>query len=130
MKGEVRGDIRIAVPVATDPASEAHWKVRTMIRMIDIFEGLLKPSCYVRLRLEEVVFKVPEDIAVVGFSNEPFGEMIKPSLSSVDQLSKEIGHSVAQLFLDEVKDAQSDMKPKKIVLQPELRIRESSVRIK
>jgi LacI family transcriptional regulator len=82
------------------------------------------------LKFKELGLKIPQDIAVIGFANEPYDDMLEPRLSSVDQHSIEIGHSVARLFFEEVKDTQGNMKPRRIVLKPELRIRESSLKIK
>lgn len=82
------------------------------------------------LKFKELGLRVPQDIAVVGFANEPFDEMIEPRLSSVDQHSIEIGHHVANMFLEEAKDAQSITRQKRIVLQPKLLVRESSLKIK
>lgn len=81
-------------------------------------------------KLKELGFKVPQDIAVVGFANEPFGEMIEPRLSSVDQRSTDMGHSVAKLLLDEMSENQPNKSPQKIILEPKLCIRESSLRMK
>src|SRR5699024_5068579 len=47
--------------------------------------------------LEEHDIKVPDDIAIVGYSNEPFTSFIK--LTSVDLHAKEMGQVAAQLFL-------------------------------
>lgn len=80
------------------------------------------------LKLKDLGIKIPKQIAVVGFANEPYGDMIEPGLSSVDQHSIEMGHSVAKLFLDEVADPQGNNIPKRIILNPELLIRASSKR--
>ena len=78
------------------------------------------------LKLKKLGIKIPQDIAIVGFANEPYDDMIEPGLSSVDQHSIEMGHSAANLFLEEIKDNQGILTPKKIMLNPELHIRESS----
>jgi len=80
------------------------------------------------LKLKELGIKIPQQIAVVGFANEPYGDMIEPGLSSVDQHSIEMGHSVAKLFLEEIANPQLVIIPKRIILNPELLIRNSSKR--
>ncbi len=78
--------------------------------------------------LKENGFKVPEDVAVVGFANEPFTELMEPPLSSVEQHGYNMGQEVARLFLDEIEHSQENNKPQKIILEPELIVRKSSVR--
>lgn len=71
--------------------------------------------------------KVPEEIALIGFSDEPFTSLTQPSISTVNQHSDQIGKLTAEAFLDRMKN------PKKktinrIILEPELIIRQSSDR--
>jgi LacI family transcriptional regulator len=75
--------------------------------------------------LREQGIKIPEDIAVVGFANEPFTSFIK--LTSVDQHAEEMGQVAAQLFLDQVNENTTRTKHK-TVLNPDLIIRESSMK--
>ncbi|GAA4383949.1 LacI family DNA-binding transcriptional regulator [Hymenobacter koreensis] len=76
--------------------------------------------------LEERGFRVPEDIALAGFSNEPFTTMVKPRLTSVDQRGKQMGEAAVQLFLQLVKRSEV-FTGQRIVLKPQLVVRESSL---
>jgi LacI family transcriptional regulator len=79
--------------------------------------------------LKERKIGVPEKIALVGFANEPFTMFCDPPLTSIDQHSKRIGNAAASIFLEEIRTAGRDeFVPKKIVLMPELIIRESSIK--
>ena len=78
--------------------------------------------------LKEHGFKVPDEVAVVGFANEPFTALIEPALSSVEQHGYNMGKEVARLFLKEIEHSEENNKPQKIILEPELIVRESSVR--
>lgn len=71
-------------------------------------------------------YRIPEQFGIAGFSNEKFTSYIKPSLTTVDQHSKEIGRYCARLFLEEA--AEETSTPRKIVLSPQLIIRESTQR--
>lgn len=82
----------------------------------------------VMFKLKDFGIKIPEEIALVGFANDPYTEIISPSLSSVDQHSKEMGQSAARLFLEQVAGSYKDVRPKRIVLPPDLYIRQSSMR--
>lgn len=67
--------------------------------------------------------RVPEDIAICGFANEPIDALVTPSLSSVDQFSKQMGLHAAQMLLGRLNGTeQAD-----VVLEPELIVRDSTV---
>ena len=78
--------------------------------------------------LKEHGIKVPEDVKLVGFSNEPFTYLTEPSLSTIEQHSMRMGNAAAEIFLEEISNKDKKFIPKKIVLNPELIIRKSSVR--
>jgi len=79
--------------------------------------------------LKETGKKMPDDIAIIGFANEVFGEYITPSLSTVDQQTIKMGEKAAQLFFDLSKEgAFYKSKPRKLVLEPVLIYRNSSLR--
>lgn len=86
--------------------------------------------------LKENRIKIPEEVALIGFMNEPFTSYTEPSLSTVDQHSMRMGNAAAEIFLQEVSDSarKSDSLkkfiPQKIVLTPELIIRQSSIKKK
>lgn len=74
--------------------------------------------------------RVPEDLAVVGFSNIDLTELLSPSLSVVRQPAFEMGQVATTLLLNmiESKRPVKDFDTKE--LQPELIVRESSLRKK
>ena len=79
--------------------------------------------------LREHGIKIPEQVAIAGFSNEEFTSYITPSISSVEQHSREIGKIAAQHILTQIADSASETVKKlsqKTILPPELIIRESS----
>lgn len=45
---------------------------------------------------------VPNDIAIIGFSNEPLGAFTSPALSSVDQNPNAMGKAAAQTLFDQI----------------------------
>ena len=48
--------------------------------------------------------KVPEDIAVIGFSNWKVSALTSPSLSSVEQNGVKMGKKVIELFIKTQKE--------------------------
>lgn len=97
-------------------------------------DGVFSASAYGILGalqiLKEKNIKVPQDVALVGFSNEPYTSFTEPSITTVEQHSLRIGNAAAEIFLQEVHDDEEKFIPQKIVLKPELIIRQSSLRKK
>lgn len=77
------------------------------------------------LLIKEKGLKIPEDIALVGFNNEPETPLIEPSLSSVAQPAYEIGQIAARHLLEQISTPE-DFLPQRIVLKTELIRRDSS----
>ncbi len=78
--------------------------------------------------LKERGIKIPEEVCVVGFSNEPFTKYMELPITSIDQTPLMMGKIAAQVFLEQVKGNQALSIEKKVVLSPELVIRDSSSR--
>ena len=70
--------------------------------------------------------RIPEGIAVVGFSNNYGSTLIEPRLTTVAQPTHEIGQVAAQLLLDQINSDASEWKPIYKVLKTELLVRGSS----
>lgn len=73
--------------------------------------------------------RVPKDIALAGFSNEGFTAITEPQLTSVDQRCEEMGQATVRLFLELVEAKGAPFYQRQVVLQPQLFIRESSLRL-
>ena len=76
--------------------------------------------------LKEQNIKVPNDIRLVGFGNEPFTSLVTPAITSVEQHSSEIGKLAAQTFLTRIKTPSVKQTLNKIILDAELIVRDSS----
>lgn len=80
--------------------------------------------------LKEENIKIPEQIALVGFGDEPFANMVTPSLTSVNQHSYKIGRIAAETFLDYVDLDKIQQSLNKIILDAKLIVRDSSLKKK
>ncbi|HVW60889.1 MAG TPA: LacI family DNA-binding transcriptional regulator [Puia sp.] len=73
--------------------------------------------------------KIPEDIAIIGFANEAFGEYLTPSLSTVNQQTVTMGEEAARLLFEGLRSGEPfHAHPRKLVLKPQLICRESSMK--
>lgn len=70
--------------------------------------------------------KIPDDIAVVGFTESKMAMIIEPNLTSVMQPTFEMGRIAAELLLEQINN--KIVTPKEIMLDAKLNIRESSTR--
>ena len=77
--------------------------------------------------LKERGLKIPHDVALSGFANEPFTSFIEPALTTVNQHPVEMGKTVAKLFLEQIEAEKDSFMPKNITLNADLIVRESSL---
>ena len=77
--------------------------------------------------LQKRGIKVPEEVSVIGFANEPFTDFLELSISTIDQFPLEMGRTVARVYLNqETGDEAGGNVQKKVVLQPKLIARKST----
>ncbi|GAB3273463.1 LacI family DNA-binding transcriptional regulator [Larkinella harenae] len=70
--------------------------------------------------------RIPEDIAVVGFSDDPISALIEPGLTTVAQPVDEIGRQAATLLLNQLAAEDERPEPELVVLPTELIVRGST----
>lgn len=70
--------------------------------------------------------RIPEEIALAGFSNLDLTDLLNPSLTVVRQPAFEMGKAATDLLLSQVESKKPVNAFQKIVLEPELLIRDSS----
>jgi LacI family transcriptional regulator len=70
--------------------------------------------------------KVPGELAVIGFQNEPFDELLIPSLSSIDQNSKELGKHAAGIYFSILAGKIAETQPVKEIITCSLKVRDST----
>lgn len=74
-------------------------------------------------------FTIPDQISVIGFTNEPISALIEPSLTTVSQPSYEMGKTATKLIIDQI-ESKEDVKEEVKVLKTSLIIRNSTRKIK
>ncbi|UOQ68827.1 LacI family DNA-binding transcriptional regulator [Hymenobacter volaticus] len=115
-------------PIALDTGKQAMQKLLQLPERPDaIFSASDAAAVGALQLLEEQQLRVPQDVALVGFSNEMFTSLTKPLITSVDQCCEQMGQAAVRLFLQLGQEPKSQA-PQHVVLQPELCIRASSLR--
>lgn len=80
--------------------------------------------------LKQQGVRIPQDIAVVGFSNEPVSALVDPALTTIDQPGFKIGEKATTLLLSQIQDVSDRVTNETIILKPKLIQRGSSLRKK
>lgn len=78
----------------------AEWIMRMKQRPDGLFitNDLAAALCISALK--EAGIRVPEDIAVVGFNNDPIGRLITPTLTTIDYSGYEMGRMAASMLVE------------------------------
>lgn len=81
-------------------------------------------------RLTDTGRKVPEDVAVAGFSGTDVSSIVRPSLTTVEPSHYDMGHKAAEIILDIIKNRNNDgfKAPEKVIVDAEIVYRESTDR--
>ncbi|RPI05975.1 MAG: LacI family transcriptional regulator [Ignavibacteriae bacterium] len=75
-------------------------------------------------RIREAGYRIPKDIAIMGFSNNKITNLMEPPLTTVDQPSFEMGRSAARILVQTIEEGLTE--PCHLVLNTKLIIRGST----
>jgi LacI family transcriptional regulator len=73
--------------------------------------------------------RVPEDIAVIGFDDISFSSYQEIQLSTIKQPKEQMGRSAVELLIEEIESGEESGAPRRVILEPELVVRNSSCRV-
>jgi len=76
--------------------------------------------------LKKQGIKIPDEIGIIGFGNEPFTELLELSISSIDQSPYEMGKVTAKVLLEQISNPNARIE-KKVVLDSKLIARMSTI---
>tara|TARA_R110002049_G_scaffold993_2_gene7100 strand:- start:41799 stop:42839 length:1041 start_codon:yes stop_codon:yes gene_type:complete len=126
---ELDEDYVIQIKSNIDEGAKA---MKSLLKMENPPDGLFSSSDFSALgaiqELKSQGIKVPNEFCVAGFSNEPFTRFMELSITSIDQSPLEMGKMAAQVFLEQMNHTDTFKIEKKIVLEPKLIIRKSSLK--
>jgi LacI family transcriptional regulator len=96
------------------------------------FDAVFSSSDYAAMGAMQVLKqngkRIPQDVGVAGFGNEPFTSFTDPSLTTVDQVNISMGHVAAETFFDLLQNPKKATIQQKTVLKPEVIFRDSTKR--
>lgn len=70
--------------------------------------------------------KIPEDIAIAGFTDGLISEYSSPSITTIAQHGFVMGKQSVELLIERIENESAEFKPKRIVISSDLKVREST----
>ena len=92
-----------------------------------IFSISDKCAIFTLRHLKQRKIKVPEEICVAGFGNDPMGEVIEPGLTTYNSNTLKVGETAAELFFEQILSGEN-FKPKTKIVKGNIIIRGSTLR--
>lgn len=124
---EVNPDLVVQSNLQLEDGQES---VRKLLEKKIPFDAIFSASDYsivgAMQELKKAGKRIPQDVGLAGFGNEPFTAFTEPALTTVDQVSIPMGQSVAKMFFDLLENGAKAMPTQRIVLTPEVIFRAST----
>jgi len=117
--------------VSCETPDEAENETNRLINSSNNPDSILAISDLTMAGIMKAIYKnklrIPEDIAVIGFCEEPFSSMYNPPLSTIKPMGFEIGNTAAQMLFKRINNESKEKPvPKRIDLKSEMIIRAST----
>ncbi len=110
--------------------AEAAQQILKMAKLPDgIFSSNDTSAVAIIRELTQAGIKVPDQIAVVGFNNDPISKVIEPNLTTINYPGEEMGEIAALTLINRLRKLPST-NLNTIVLRHELIVRQSSLKKK
>lgn len=122
-------DLTIITDLSQESGREVAQKISEMAYQPDgifISNDLCAVSCMKALK--EKGYRIPEDVAVVGFNNDPVSQVIEPNLTTVNYPGQLMGKVAVRTLVNHLKGRHPIDVSGTTILQSELIIRASSER--
>lgn len=121
----------ISTALVEDSGEQIVKKIMHMEKLPDglfVSNDACAASCIRHLKLHNM--RVPEDIAVVGFNNDPISRLVEPNITTINYPGYEMGEIAMRNLVNhlEGKDENTLITTNKITLRSELLVRESSMK--
>lgn len=93
-------------------------------------DGIFCANDYTAISAIQVFTKakylIPQDLAVVGFSNYPVSSIIEPTLTTIDDRAFEMGQTAAKMLIRQIEEKDQLIVSESLVIKTDLIIRDST----
>ena len=128
-KIEFEQNLVVICDMSGQASTDAVKKILKMLPRPDgIFTSNDTTAVAAMVELESAGVLIPDEIAVVGFNNDPISQVIRPNLTTVDYPARQIGEIAATSLINKLKNSES-ANFSTIMLKHYLICRQSSLRI-
>lgn len=104
----------------------------TLLRLKNPPDGIFSPTDILAVSAIQCAkkqkIKVPEELAIIGFNNDPISRIIDPSLSTITYPVEKMGKAAVEIILDNLKSPILNEAKEIVFLNTELLVRDSSKR--
>jgi len=122
-------ELVVSCDFTLEEGKEAMEKILQTGKKIDGIFTVCDAAAYGAMAvLKNAGYKIPEDISIIGFTNEPFAKLIEPSLSTISQPSHEMGETATHLLLKHIENKENFISETRII-ETELIERNSTRRL-
>ena len=119
-------ELLVECNLSAEDASVATHKLLQLKYVPDAIFGINDTVAFAAMKeIKRYGFKIPEEIALVGFTDEFHSTVVDPTLTSVTHPTLKMGQEAARLFFNSIEKGRSYNE--NIVLYTELVVRESSM---
>jgi LacI family transcriptional regulator len=105
---------------------------RKLLKLPELPDGIFCANDYTAIgaiqAIKKANLKIPDDIAVAGFSNYPVSTIIEPALTTIDDRAFEMGKTAARMLIRQIEERDANIASETIVIKTDLIVRESTRR--
>ncbi|WP_010135289.1 LacI family DNA-binding transcriptional regulator [Ochrovirga pacifica] len=121
----VREDYIFEAKLSENDGVEFAKKILQMDQIDGIYSSNDTSAISAMQYLKAKGIRIPQDISVVGFNNDPISAVIEPNLTTINQPDFEMGTIACQQLIDLIEQGNNHKEQQSKVLQTELIIRKS-----
>ena len=126
---KIRKSFLVSCDMTPDGAIVATQKLLALPEKPDAILSINDTVAFAAMKeIKRQGFKIPDDIAMVGFTDEFHASIVEPELTSVMHPTFEMGQEAARLLINQIESDELKT-PRQIVMKTKLVIRQSSSRI-
>lgn len=105
-QSSVKFDQSLTIPVHGENLNEAYYSFVKLLKKHPDIDGVICHSDIVAIGCLQATLslnkKIPDDIAIIGYSDWFVSSVIRPSLSTISQPVEELGKTAVKLLIDEI----------------------------
>lgn len=120
-------DYLIVCNLSQEAGADAAARIRQMKPLPDaVFVANDNCAVACMIALKQMGIRIPDDIAFVGFNNDPVSTVVEPNLTTINYPGYEMGQVAARNLIDHLNGSSGVHSTNTIILRSELVLRESS----